>query len=273
MVKKLKLALLVVLISAFGTQALAQSGVTKTVTGLTPYTSPAVNDVVMVVDVSDTSMAASGTNKKLEIQYIPRGFPVGSLSGVSLQYNTALPGSISGASLSPAIFGPGVISGASLSPSVFGPQVISGASLNPSIFGSQAITGASLAYNVRYDSLQFNFDKLSTGVTLASGISVFMICQANAVLKGVDVVTYHPGSANGGVTIQFYKANKAFPGISAAFTVFSGNGVSTFSSGATCFDSWSSGGTTFSTNDVIVGVVGVSSTVPRATATLKLLRD
>jgi hypothetical protein len=125
-------------------------------------TAPAApNDVVMIIDVSDNTMGAAGTNKKTTVQGFLQGFPAGSISQVTLDPTMFGPGSVAGASLSPAILGPGTISGASLSPSILGPSAISGATLNIS---SGFLSGVSVS---RSDTFRFN--------EALSGTSIYVI--------------------------------------------------------------------------------------------------
>jgi hypothetical protein len=193
-------------------------------------------------------------------------------------------------SLHPAILGYGVISGVSLAPSIFGPGAISGASIAPSVFGSGAISGASIAANARYESVRFFFKNDISGVTLSgttgivfsqvtpffpAGVSQFTTVQASGTLKGVDLIVHPAQSVGSGVTVQIYRANKAFPSTSSG-GILAGAGVSVVSSGVTCFDSWASGGTTFNVGDVLVANVesGVSSsTVKWFSLILKYLLD
>jgi hypothetical protein len=272
---RILLALLIVLV--LSTKCFAQSGVTKTVSGLTPVQTCTPTDLAMIVDVSDTSMAASGTNKKIQIQYLPQGFPAGSISGVTLEHNIYLPGAISGASLNPTIFAAGTISGVSLEHNPFTTGAISGISIASTVFGSEVITGATLSQNSRIYSIPFIFNKQTLGTTPFAGASTFYVNQCESTLRGVDLIISPTAPVGSGVTIQFYKANKNVPVPFATGTsVFVGSGVSVLSTGVSCFWSWTSNTTTFTTGDVILGrinQVGSGSTVEFINATLKLLRN
>ena len=271
-------ALLVVLVMMLTTSGtcFAQSGVTKTVSGLTAVQTCTPTDLAMIVDVSDLTMAATGTNKKIQIQYMPQGFPAGSISGATLSNDILGPGSISGASLVPTVLGVKSISGVSLASDILGVKSISGTSLSESILAAQAITGATLTANPRYYSIPFQFDKQTLGVTPFAGASVFMVNQAAGILKGVDLICYPTAPVNSGVTFQLYKANKSVPTITYGNSVLSGSGVSVMSTGTTCFWTWTSAVTTFADGDVLVGYisgVGTGSTVAQATAVLKVMKD
>jgi len=63
------------------------SAVTKPVSGLTEDQTPASDDLIISVDVSDTSFSAQGSNKKVQFQYIPKGFASQTIAGATL-YNT-----------------------------------------------------------------------------------------------------------------------------------------------------------------------------------------
>jgi hypothetical protein len=84
----------------------------------------------------------------------------------------------------------------------------------------------------------------------------------------------HPAQSVGsGVTIQLYRVSKNLPTISNTYAIFAGSGVSTLSSGVTCFNTWSSGGTEFYEDDVVAAsVVGISDTVKWISFVLKLLK-
>ena len=271
-------ALLIVLVlwlTASGT-CFAQSGVTKAVSGLTAVQTCTPTDLAMIVDVSDTSMAASGTNKKIQIQYLPQGFPANSISGVTLDSTVLGPGTISGASLSPTILSAHSISGVSLASDILAAKAISGTSLSADVFASQAITGATITPNVRYYSIPFQFDKQTLGTTPFAGASVFYINQAAGILKGVDLVVYPTVPVNSGVTFQLYRKNKDVPSITYTNSVLAGSGVSVMSTGVSCFWTWTSSVTTFVDGDVLVGYisgVGTGTTITNATAVLKVMKD
>uniref|UniRef100_A0A6M3J9Z6 Uncharacterized protein n=1 Tax=viral metagenome TaxID=1070528 RepID=A0A6M3J9Z6_9ZZZZ len=57
------------------------------ISGLTEDTKPASSDYVLTVDVSDTSMAATGTNKKVQVQNLVQGLASQTISGTTLAKN------------------------------------------------------------------------------------------------------------------------------------------------------------------------------------------
>lgn len=264
------LFLLVLATVVLGTCRRALGDVTKTVSGLTEVQTTSPSDILMIVDVSDTSMALTGTNKKLQVQYLPQGFPAGSISGVTLNPSILGAGAISGNSLSATVFGAGAIAGATLNPSIFGPGAIAGATLNPSVMGSEAIAGATLTQNSRTFSIPFNFGTANGSVAVATGASVFVIIQHTAQLKGVDVLAYPTHPIGSGATIQVYRGVSGFPTIATTNSILTGSGYGTASNGATSFNVWS-GGTYFYAGNVLVAYLTATSgnTITHLNMTLK----
>jgi hypothetical protein len=176
----------------------------------------------MIIDVSDNTMGASGTNKKTTVQGLLQGFPAGSISQVTLDPTMFGPGSVAGASLSPTILGPGTISGASLSPTILGPSAISGASLSIS---SGYISGVSTS---RSDTFRFN--------EALSGASVYVInsnttldqdqlsgryCEVSGPISWIVQV----GPTLTSVTPTFRLADTTTDGNSGGITLWSKSGI------------------------------------------------